>query len=367
MSRVRVGALNVGERISSRYSILGSIGQGGMQDVYLANDELLGEHVALKTPLAGQPDKSFRKSAQVAARVNHYNVAKTLDYLEEDGRLFLVEEYVRGEDLSKKLNKFGVLDPHLGVKVFLRLAKGVAASHHAGVVHCDLKPSNVIVGNGCDFDVLKITDFGVASLVEEVFNKGRDSGGDITMSMSGTVKGALPYMAPEIMFNSDGGPPRRASDIWSLGAMMFHVLTGFYPFGRGLEAAARVKNRDRAEWPDFMLAKPQYKVVSEGLQSLIDACLCHEESSRPEADDIVSRLADFCFVDAERMLGRVNNLIYNKDSGFIRGEDGRKFFFHKDSVYGPDSVALEPDARVCYSCFPGSPPHRAHPVLLLKK
>jgi histidine kinase len=367
MSRVRVGALNVGETISSRYSILGPIGQGGMQDVYLANDELLGVRVALKTPLAGQPDKSFRKSAQIAARVNHYNVAKTLDYVEEGGRLFLVEEYVEGEDLGKKLNKFGILDPHLGVKVFLRLAKGVAASHHAGVVHCDLKPSNVIVGGECNFDILKITDFGVASLVEEIFNKGRDSEGDITLSMSGTVKGALPYMAPEIMFNSDGSPPRRASDIWSLGAMMFHVLTGFYPFGRGLEAAARVKNQDRAEWPGFMLAKPQYKVVSEGLQSLIDACLCHEESSRPEADDIVSRLADFCFVDAERMLGRVNNFIYNKDSGFIHGEDGGKFFFHKDSVYGPDSVVLAPGAHVCYSCFPGSPRHRAHPVLLLKK
>lgn len=368
MSRMKGSGLNAGELISSRYLVEKPIGRGGMQDVYLARDVLLDGYVALKTPLPGQADKRFGNSARISARVNHHNVAKTLDYIEDDGRLFLIEEYVEGEDLREKLSKFGVLDPHLGVKVFLRLAKGIAASHHAGVVHCDLKPGNVIVGNECDFGILKITDFGVASLVEEVFVEAMREGGDMTRSTSGTVRGALPYMAPELMFGKEGGRPKKPSDIWSLGAMMFHVLTGSCPFGVYLEAAVNVSTRSRAPWPEFMLQKTQYVPVVKELQSLVECCLTYEAGDRPTADELVRRLLDVCFVDVERKMGVVDHFInYSRSSGFIVGDDGDEVFFSKESVYGPDASSVDVGNRVCYSCFPGHPRKRAHPVILLKK
>ena len=364
MSRAKSSGLNADELVSSRYLIERPIGRGGMQDVYLARDMLLDACVALKTPLPGQVDKRFEKSAQISARVNHHNVAKTLDYVDDGERLFLVEEYVEGEDLGRALDRFCVLDPHLGVKVFLRLAKGIAASHHAGVVHCDLKPSNVIVGEG--FDVLKITDFGVASLAEEVFVEERRRG-DITRSASGTVKGALPYMAPELMFNNDGVRPERPSDIWSLGAMMFQVLAGFCPFGVYLDAAVNVKMQTRKPWPEFMLNKPQYKAISRELQSLVEECLEYDADNRPTADMLVSKLSDLCFVGSVRKYGVVDKLKSNGYSGLIIGDDGSEVFFSKESVYGPDGASIGPGSRVCYSCFPGEPNERAHPVILIKK
>ena len=102
--------MNNNDVVSSRYLIRKHVGRGGMQDVYLAVDQLLGLEVALKTPLAGQPDRRFIQSAKIAASVNHHNVAKTLDYFEENGRLFLIEEFVSGETLEVKLNRFGAVD-----------------------------------------------------------------------------------------------------------------------------------------------------------------------------------------------------------------------------------------------------------------
>jgi serine/threonine protein kinase len=96
-------------------------------------------------------------------------------------------------------------------------AKGVAASHHAGVVHRDLKPSNIIAEPGVNLHQLKITDFGISTLTEEVFAQAAKNG-DLTRSTSGTIRGALPYMAPEMMFRSPGDHPGSEADIWSLGA-----------------------------------------------------------------------------------------------------------------------------------------------------
>ena len=106
--------------------------------------------------------------------------------------------------------------PHLGARVFHHLSKGVAASHHAGVVHRDLKPSNIIAEPGVNIQELKITDFGIATLTEEVLAQAAKEG-DLTRSTSGTIRGALPYMAPEMMFRSPGDHPGSEADIWSLG------------------------------------------------------------------------------------------------------------------------------------------------------
>lgn len=355
--------MNTQDIISGRYRIQCHIGRGGMQDVYLADDILIGSNVALKTPQPGQPDKRFKSSAEISARVNHHNVAKTLDYIEADGKLFLIEEYVDGENLETRLKTFGAIDPHLAARIFLHVSKGVAASHHAGVVHRDLKPSNIIVEHGVNLHELKITDFGIATLTEEVFDEAA-RGGDITRSTSGTIRGALPYMAPEMMFRQPGEYPGKSVDIWSLGAMMFQILTGIVPFGVYLNAAVNVQNKKREPWPNFMTSNPQYKNLAHQLRSLVEKCLQYDIADRPTADELVEEISDLCFIGSDRKVGTVTNLIQNGYSGFIDGDDGVKTFFSRESIYGPKS-SVAPGNRVCYSNFPGSPQGRGHPIIVI--
>ena len=354
--------MNNNDVVSSRYLIRKHVGRGGMQDVYLAVDQLLGLEVALKTPLAGQPDRRFIQSAKIAARVNHHNVAKTLDYFEENGRLFLIEEFVSGETLEVKLNRFGAVDPHLGARVFHHLSKGVAASH-AGVVHRDLKPSNIIAESGINLHELKITDFGIATLTEEVFAQAAKDG-DLTRSTSGTIRGALPYMAPEMMFRSPGDHPGSAADIWSLGAMMFRLLTGEYPFGVYLDAAVNVKNQTRKDWPGFMIRNPQYKPLSEELQNIIERCLSYNPQERPSADKLVEEFSKLCYINVHRTEGVVTNLIQNGHSGFASDAESI-VFFSMESVYGTRKPSTGTNSRICYSKFPGSPRQRGHPIVVI--
>lgn len=355
--------MNIGDIISERYRIERHIGRGGMQDVYLAHDILLETDVALKTPQPGQLDTRFKNSAIISARVNHHNVAKTLDYIEEKDSLFLIEEYVPGDNLEKRLNTFGAIDPHLAARIFLHISKGVAASHHAGVIHRDLKPSNIIVESDVNLHKLKLTDFGIATLTEEVFQEAASSG-DITRSTSGTIRGALPYMAPEMMFRQPGEYPGKSVDIWSLGAMMFQVLTGKVPFGFYLQAAVNVQNRNIEPWPEFMLDNSQYKNLSLQLRAIVEKCLQYDIADRPTADEIVEEISELCFIGVDRELGTVSNLIQNGYSGFINGDGGNTTFFSQKSVYGQRHRAKIGN-KVCYSSFPGSPQKRAHPIIVL--
>jgi serine/threonine-protein kinase len=354
-----------GTIVGTRYRVIEHVGRGGMQEVYRAHDQLLDMDVALKTPQVGQIDKRFKKSAKIAAMVNHHNVAKTLDCFDDTGVEYLVEEFIDGETLADKLARFGCLDPHLGARVLHHLAKGVSASHRVGVVHRDLKPSNVMVTKGVNIHQLKITDFGIATLTKEIFDDAA-KGGDITRSNSGTIKGALPFMAPEMMFKKPGENPGTAVDIWSIGAMMFRLLTGEYPFGVYLEAAVNVKNQERKPWPAFMVSHPQFAPLAKELQALIDSCLEYTPTDRPSADELVLKCQNLCYLTVDRQEGNVIKLIQNGYSGFIRGES-ETVFFSMESAYGtikPDDTP--PNNHVCFSSFPGSPRRRAYPVIVLK-
>jgi serine/threonine-protein kinase len=351
----------VNDVIGERYKIIEHVGRGGMQEVYRANDLLLDIDVALKTPQTTQAAKRFRTSALVAAKVNHHNIAKTLDYFIDGESECLIEEFIDGETLDEKQQKLGILDPHIGAQVLHLLAKGVTASHRAGVIHRDLKPSNVIATKGVNVNQLKITDFGIATLTKEVFDEAAHAG-DITLSNSGTIKGALPFMAPEMMFRKPGENPGESVDIWSIGAMMFKLLTGDFPFGVYLEAAVNVKNQERKEWPSFMTSNPQFAPLAKELQAVVDSCLEYDPIARPSASDIAKMCEDLCYLTVERREGTVQNLIQNGYSGFITGGT----FFSMESVYGTKKPDAGDNKRVCFSSFPGSPYPRAHPVIVMK-
>lgn len=353
----------IGSIVGARYEILQHIGRGGMQEVYRAHDQLLELDVALKTPQVGQPTKRFRASAQLSAMVNHHNVAKTLDCFEEEGAEYLIEEFVDGETLEQNAERFSCIDPHLGCRIFHQLVKGICASHRAGVVHRDLKPSNVMVTAGVNLQELKITDFGIATLTEEVFAEA-ERAGDITRSNSGTIKGALPFMAPEMMFRKKGEILGTSVDIWSLGAMMFKLMTGEYPFGVFLEAAVNVKTKNRKTWPGFMISNTQFAPLVKELQVLIDSCMEYDPSKRPSAFDLAKKCEDLCYLSVVREEGVINNLIQNGYSGFITSSKSQAFF-SKESVYGNQKAS--PNMSVCFSSFVGNPHPRAHPVIILKE
>jgi serine/threonine protein kinase, bacterial len=336
--------------LGGRYEIVGMLGSGGMQHVHRAKDHLRGVDVALKTPQPGQIVKKFSNSAILSARVNHPHVAKTLDYLEESGVPYLAEELVEGGTLEDAcMSVAGYVDPHTGARLFRMLAKGLAASHHAGVVHRDLKPSNILVSGGYGLNEVKITDFGIATLTEEVFEVEFERG-DITKTTSGTVKGALPYMAPEMMFRKRGD-------------LMFHTLAGELPFGEGLYVPANVAIGKRAAWPTFMTSDLQYVALSKSLQVLVEACLLVDKAKRPTADQLVLKCNELEYFNGKWFQGQVNNM-QNSYYGYIRGDDAQTAFFHRDSTYGPRYPKV--GDKVVYALSDGVPRPRAFPLVVCK-
>ncbi|MEP1579939.1 MAG: serine/threonine-protein kinase, partial [Lentilitoribacter sp.] len=299
--------MDIGDILSDRYEIFERIGQGGMQEVFKATDGVIGKIVAVKTPLEGQTHRRFKQSAILAAKVNNHGTAKTLDYFEENERPFLVEEFVDGQTLDKAIIDFaGYIDPPLAAILFGKLAKGIGASHHVGVVHRDLKPSNVMVTGGFALDAVKITDFGIATLAKEIVDQEFEENADITKSTSGTVKGAIPFMAPEMLFRKQGQSIDAPADIWSLGCMIFYACTGKHPFGVGMDAVLAIGNGDRLDWPNFMISNPQFKPVAEALQALVEQCLTPTPANRPTATDLALELSKLCVFSSPRFSGHIH-------------------------------------------------------------
>jgi serine/threonine-protein kinase len=358
----------INQELMRRYVIKEEIGNGGMQKVFKAIDKKLDQIVAIKTPLSIQSGKKFADSANISARVNHHNVAKTLDYFKVRGTQFLVEEYVEGEDLKKRMQKQGVFDPHISTHLLQALSKGICASHLAGVIHRDLKPSNIMVGPDLTLKTIKITDFGIASLTEQVMEEARESGEE-TFIQSGTVKGALPYMSPEMMFRKKGDVITSASDIWSLGAMMFHILAMYEPFGTNLEVPANIKMNKRKPWPDFMTTNPQFASLAKSLQEIVEQCLQTNPASRPTAEQIAIKCQELCYCSAERFQSSLKNYHPKIPSiGFAQiTETQEEVMFHRKSVYGPFKPNNKDMKDLCLNHYPGTPWSRAHPVTVLKR
>src|SRR5262249_51624294 len=163
-------------------------------------DLVFNRRVALKVPKNPSAEKRFARSARVSAKVIHSNVAATYDYFDFGPKSYLFEEFIDGQTLWDRLDvDFEMLDPHLAAHVIHPRAKGVAASHHAGVFHRDLKPSNIMVSRDPGLRSVKITDFGIAKMAEEEIADAFKDKESTTGSQ--TVMGALPYMAPEMIVN----------------------------------------------------------------------------------------------------------------------------------------------------------------------
>ncbi|WP_077001034.1 serine/threonine-protein kinase [Variovorax sp. KK3] len=355
------GPLDQGDLVGDRYEIVRYIDAGSMQFVYEAKDVLTDRRVALKTPKNTSASKRFKRSAIVAAQVNHPNVAKTLDYLRVGDDRYLIEELIEGRDLSKALlQETRFVDPYLAAKILHHLAKGVAAAHHAGVIHRDLKPSNIMVMGGYSLHEIKVTDFGIAKLAGEVMDEAI-AGGTASMFQSATVMGALPYMAPEAI--DTPAEVGRAADVWSLGAMMYHMLTGQTPYGEGLRSVRAILAAEPPAQPAFLTANPQFAPLASEVMDLALSCMQRDPSDRPSADHLVASCGNLCYTPGERTVGTVKTIYDHGRFGWLSIGRAKDVFFHVESVYGPEAV--KENDRVLLASYDGGGGDRAHPVMKL--
>ena len=203
-----------GTVLSERYRVVAKLGHGGMGEIYRADDLVLGEPVALKFLHleAGASKEMLLNELKLARQVSHPNVCRLFDVGEAGGRLFLSMEYVDGEDLAALLQRIGRLPEDRAVILARQLFSGLAAAHAKGVLHCDLKPANIMIdgrGNA------RITDFGIARL-------------EAPAEESGILAAGTPaYMAPEQLV---GQQATAKSDVYSLGLVLFEMTTGVHPF-----------------------------------------------------------------------------------------------------------------------------------------
>jgi serine/threonine protein kinase len=357
-----VSVLQLNEVVGDRYTIEAEIGKGGMQEVYRAHDDILRRIVAVKVPQDSHAAKRFRDSAVIAAKVNHPNVAKTLDYFEDEtNRPFLVEEYIDGMNLRDVMNQFERLDPHTAAHIMHHLARGLSASHHVGVVHRDLKPSNVMVRGGLEFQALRLTDFGIARMAQEEIDSAV-AGGDETTKKSTTVMNALAYLAPEIVQASH--TISKPADVWAIAAMTWEILTGKPPFGTGLKAVGQIISDARPTLPAYIAGHPQFGRLASELAEVIMTCLRPKPEKRPSADDLIAICDRLCYLPVIRETGTVGN--YPASSfGFINADSGDQVFFHTQNVIknGPRPPI---GTRVWFTRFDGDPRPRAIPVVPLR-
>ncbi|MDM5189568.1 Stk1 family PASTA domain-containing Ser/Thr kinase [Bacillus sp. DX4.1] len=221
----------IGRRLNDRYKLLKMIGGGGMANVYLAHDDILGRDVAVKIlrlDYANNDEfiKRFHREAQSVTTLSHPNIVNMYDVGEEDGIYYLVMEYVPGQTLKQYINQRGLLPIGEALDIMEQLTSAMAHAHHFEIVHRDIKPHNILIRSD---GIVKVTDFGIAMATN----------GATTITHTNSVLGSVHYLSPE---QARGGIANKQSDIYSLGIVMFELLTGRPPFSGESAVAIALKH-----------------------------------------------------------------------------------------------------------------------------
>ncbi|MGA9860213.1 MAG: protein kinase, partial [Solirubrobacteraceae bacterium] len=222
--------------IDGRYRVLSRLGTGGMADVYLAEDQQLGRKVALKLlhrRFAEDPDfvERFRREAQAAAGLQHPNVVSVYDRGAFEDTYYIAMEYLPGRSLKQLIRDEAPLDPLRAIDITIQILKAARFAHARGVIHRDLKPHNVIVD---DADNAKVTDFGIARA------------GASDMTETGSIMGTAQYLSPE---QAQGHAVNAGSDLYSIGVVLYEMLTGRVPFDAESPVTIALKHVSEAPIP----------------------------------------------------------------------------------------------------------------------
>jgi eukaryotic-like serine/threonine-protein kinase len=275
----------VGTRLSGRYRLDAQVGAGGMSTVYRAFDTVLERQVAIKLmhrEIASDSDQleRFRREARAVAQLNHPHVVGVIDAGEDDGAPYIVFEYVEGETLKDRIRRHGRLPVVEAIAYAIEIARALGAAHDHRIVHRDVKPQNVLID---EEGTAKVTDFGIArSLTEE------------GLTADGRVLGTTDYVSPEQALGQDVGPQ---SDIYSLGIVLFEMLTGDVPFHGENQVAVAMKHV-REELPDVQIRRPE---VSSALAAIVDRATARELDRRYATDqELIDDLEDALSIETAR-------------------------------------------------------------------
>jgi eukaryotic-like serine/threonine-protein kinase len=288
----------LGTLIGGRYRLEAEIGRGGMSSVYRAFDIVLERTVAIKLmhrEIAADSDQleRFRREARSVAQLNHPHVVTVIDAGEEpskdggpggtDAELgvpYIVLEYVDGETLKAVIRREGPLDIPQAIAYAIEIARALGAAHERQIVHRDVKPHNVLIGHEGG---AKITDFGIARMLTEE-----------GLTMAGRVLGTTDYVSPE---QALGQPVTGQSDLYSLGVVLYEMLTGDVPFHGDSPVAVAMKHV-REELPDVQQRRPE---LSAATASVVDRAVAKDLGERyPDAASMLADLEDVLAIEASR-------------------------------------------------------------------
>ena len=246
-----------GQKINDRYQIIRTIGEGGMANVYLAHDTILDRDVAVKILRGDLADdekfvRRFQREAISASSLSHPNIVEMYDVGEDDGQYYIVMEYVEGKTLKSLVKRRGALTLPEVIDIMLQLTSAVACAHDSYIIHRDIKPQNVLIKED---GTVKITDFGIAMALNS---------NELTQTNS--VMGSVHYLPPE---QANGSGATIKSDIYSLGILMFELLTGKLPF-KGENAVEIAIKQMREKIPSVCEINPDIPQSIENI--ILKAC-----------------------------------------------------------------------------------------------
>lgn len=267
--------INADMVLSNRYRLIHQIGKGGMALVYEAYDQILERPVAIKLLKQDFSEddgfrERFRQEARAAANLTHPNIVTVHDFGITEQGLFIVMEYVNGTDLKEKIKEKGVFVVQEGIPLILQACAALGYAHRAGLIHCDVKPQNMLVTRD---NRLKITDFGIARALATI---------DVHEKLD-VVWGSPQYLSPE---QASGSAPTPASDVYSLGVVIYEMFTGRLPFDTDdVEelAAMRLSN-------DPIPPRQINPTLSEPLEEIILKVLSKEPARRYRTADQLGRV-----------------------------------------------------------------------------
>jgi eukaryotic-like serine/threonine-protein kinase len=260
--------------IDGRYRVISRLGSGGMADVYLAQDQLLGRDVAVKVlhhHFAEDQEfvERFRREASSAAALSHPNIVAIFDRGEWNGTYYIAMEYVAGRTLKAIVREQGALDPAAAIEIVVQILRAARSAHRRGVIHRDLKPHNVILD---EEGRARVTDFGIARA------------GASDMTLTGSIMGTAQYLSPE---QAQGLAVSASSDLYSIGVILYELLTGVVPFEGETAVAVAFKQVSAEPSPPSALNP----ALPQTLDAVVLRALAKDPAHRyADADELIAAL-----------------------------------------------------------------------------